>query len=90
MSIVERILGHSTLGKKELKEAPTNSEKWWAAILVGILFALFSSNLMYGITDSFLSGMNLNTFTGNCGGPTIFGLILHTIIFTLIIRILML
>jgi hypothetical protein len=87
-SLSERLLAHSAAGEN-INQVPTNSEKWWAAITLGVLFALFSSGILYSITNSIISSPGINTWSGDCGGPTVFGLLLHTIIFTIVVRILM-
>lgn len=76
-------------------EAPTNStteqissgQKWWAAILLGIIFLIVSSPLAYLGSSSLsvsLGGMPLAN-----GGPNIPGLLLHTAIFILIVRLIL-
>lgn len=93
-SITERLLMYSRLGKNNIEKVPTNGEKWWAAIAVGVLFALMSCTFMYSITNSLFSGLCISTFSGLTEysvsvGPSILGLIIHSVIFTLIIRLLL-
>lgn len=82
MSIADMFLQYSKLGNGH---QPTSSEKWWCSFILGILFALISSSFVYGITNG-IFGM---TWTEGVGGPTIFGLLLHTLVFILIIRLLL-
>jgi hypothetical protein len=67
---------------------PTSGQKWWAAVLLGFLFALISSPAAYYITSKVstsLGGAPLIDGTG----PTFIGLLIHTIIFIIIIRIIL-
>lgn len=62
----------------------SNSEKWWVSIIAGVVFAVVSSPWLYSITNQIFSGA-----LSNGGGPTLQGLLLHTIVFILIIRLFM-
>lgn len=71
-----------------LIQAPTSQQKWWASVLVGFIFfiiasAIFMQPFQY-ISDK-LSGPTL--YQGS--GHTIIGLIVATIIFILIIRLIL-
>lgn len=84
-------LSPSNNGNPDLKsncDQPTSNQKWWAAILLGFLFALVSSPLAYLGTNYFfthLGGAN----TTSCSGSTLFGLFIHTIVFILLIRLIL-
>lgn len=69
---------------KQLPVVATNAQKWWFAIVAGLLFALISSPFVYGITNSFLGK------TTTVGGPTFWGILLHTIVYILLLRLLLL
>ena len=69
---------------KEQQNELSNAQKWWVSIATGLLFALISSPFMYQVTNSIFGK------TTTQGGPTLWGLILHTIVFTLLVRLLML
>lgn len=71
-----------------LLQAPTSAQKWWAALLVGMLFAIVSSCWSYGITNWF-SKRCVGFSTSRPGGPTLVGLLIHTIIFIILIRIIL-
>lgn len=65
----------------------TSGQKWWAAVLLGLIFFILSSPAAYAGTTAFtiwLGGMPTAY-----GGPTIAGLVLHTLIFILVIRLLL-
>ena len=69
----------------------TSKDKWILSIMVGLLFMLISSPYLYKITNSIASYVKLSTIEGgnsSPGMPNIPGLILHTIIFTIIVRLL--
>jgi hypothetical protein len=68
--------------------SPTSGQKWWAAIFLGFIFALVSSPAAYcassTITTS-LGGMKLV----NGQGANLGGLMVHTFVFIIIIRIIL-
>lgn len=67
---------------------PTSQQKWWASILFGFLFAIISSPVAYFCTDKIAEAIDTSrTIQGK--GASIFGLLLHTIIFILIVRIIL-
>lgn len=85
-------VGSGTLEDKPNCTVPTSGQKWWAAIILGVLFALLSSPPAYAITSKIsttLGGMPLYTFTDTYPGQTILALFIHTLIFILIVRILL-
>lgn len=61
----------------------TNSQKWWISVAVGLLAALIFSPFVFGVTNSIFG------HTYNCGGATPWGIILHTIVFILLLRLIM-
>jgi len=87
-TLAERLLSFGRFGKEKMDTVPSNSEKWWVAILLAIIFGVLSSAFMYGITNNF--GMKFGYPTWGADGPTIIGLVLHMIVFALVIRFLLL
>lgn len=79
----------SGLGVKKINSGDiklvTNAEKWWFSLLIGIIYFIFASPALFGITNGITNALCLPS-TCNCGGATIFGLFLHTIIVVLIVR----
>ena len=66
----------------------TPTQKWWIAFLVGVLFAIISSNFLYGVTDEISRSLGLpEMYCG--GGATGYGLLVHTLIFIVVVRILL-
>lgn len=87
-TLMERLMAHSKFGKANVEKPPTNSEKWWAALVLGLLFALLSCSFLYGVTDTVTKSFGAPTWKDGAG-PTLLGLLLHTIIFILLARILL-
>lgn len=70
--------------EQKMLQPPTSSQKWWASIVLGMLFAILASGSIFQLSNKVCSYANISTYKGE--GPTILGLLLHTIIFTLIVR----
>ena len=70
--------------KKQCDCKLTNYEKWLYTLYTTIIFILVSNPLTYKFVNSIVG--NISTKKG-C--PTLFGFIIHTIVFTLILRLVM-
>jgi hypothetical protein len=84
--------GSGNLEDKPICTAPTSGQKWWAAIVLGLVFAIVSSPPAYAVTSAIttaVGAMPLYTFTDTYPGQTILALIIHTIIFIIIVRLLL-
>lgn len=69
----------------------TNQQKWIGSLVAGLLFLILSSNFMYNLTNKLLTaigGPKAATVTAG-GMPTTLGLILHTIVFILLLRLIL-
>jgi hypothetical protein len=78
--------GNGSLVGKDIITSPTSGQKWWAAIILGIVFALISSPVAYSITSQVTESLSgVSSMHGK--GPNLMGLIIHTIIFVIIVRI---
>ncbi len=66
----------------------TSQDKWIVAIIVGLLFLLIASPFFYNAINSLTSSFGLVIVDAD-GCANIGGLLLHSIIFVLIIRLLM-
>lgn len=76
------------MGTETCMKPYTNRDKWIVAVLFGILFFILASPYMFKLTNSLVSTVGL--YTTNVGGlPSLFGLIVHMIIFILMVRLLM-
>jgi len=54
----------------------------WASVLLTILYFILSSGVIYWITNRVTTTMFLpSTFNFSKGGPTLFGLLIHSLIF---------
>ena len=65
----------------------TNSQKWAASLIAGIVFFIIASPLLYAGTTALFG--NTGLYTSGSEGATLFGLVLHTVIFILIIRLIL-
>lgn len=74
--------------KRDDKKNLTNAQKWWLALFLAILFVIISSPALYGITDG-ISRVICLPPTSRDQGPTLWGLLIHFIIFLLVIRLLL-
>jgi hypothetical protein len=74
------------VGPETTVQAPTSAQKWWTSVLLGMLFAIVSSSFCYGITN-WATNKCGGISTSKSGGPTLVGLLIHTVIFILLVRI---
>ena len=90
--------GNGNLESKPYCTQPTSGQKWWAAVLLGFVFALVSSPAAYSITSAITTstlGLSLIDNTTNIQGvqrfylPNFIGLLIHTLIFIVIVRIIL-
>lgn len=68
-------------------DALTEGKKWMVIVAVALMFFLVSSPFMYNITQKIAAKLNLNL--GKDGCPNYTGVIVHTIVFIIILRLLM-
>jgi len=66
----------------------TSKDKWMVSVVGGLLFILVSSPYLYDATNALTSSLKLDVTISN-GCPNLKGLILHTVIFVIIVRLLM-
>lgn len=67
----------------------TNIQKWQISIFAGILFLIIAAPFTFKLVNALTSKLHLTICDGN-GRPNTYGLILHTIVFILAIRLSML
>jgi hypothetical protein len=65
---------------------PTSGQKWWAAILLGLIFFILSSRVAYGLTNSLTSKIGVPHMRD---GPPFIDLLIHTVLFILIVRLIL-
>jgi hypothetical protein len=85
--IVFTILLRVLMNRKS-SASTSSKDKWIVAMIGGMLFMLISSPFLYGAIDSLTSFVGVSTATSS-GCPNLGGLVLHTAIFILIVRLLM-
>jgi hypothetical protein len=66
----------------------TESQKWLKCFLYALVFLLISSPFVYKITGSLTHSLGFTTSNNGC--PNIYGLLLHTLVFLLLARCVML
>ena len=81
-------VGNGNLASKPYCIQPTNGQKWWAAVLLGFLFALISSPAAYYVTSKITTSLGGITLMDG-SGPNFVGLSIHTMIFIIIVRIIL-
>jgi len=80
--------GNGNPSSKPFCTQPTSSQKWWAAVVLGFIFALISSPAAYYVSSTITTSLGgISTIDGT--GPNFVGLVIHTIIFILIVRIIL-
>lgn len=67
----------------------TNSMKWWLAIFLGFLFFLIAYGGTYNFTNYAWTCAGLPSYLCGPGCPTVWGVVVHAIIFILIIRLIL-
>ncbi len=68
-------------------------DKWIIASVIAIVFFILALPFTYRLTNRVTSYIKFNTFTLNTanayGSPTVTGVLIHTIIFVIVVRLLM-
>jgi len=67
----------------------TNGMKWWLAILVGILFFLLAFGGTYNFTNAIWTSLGGPSYLKAPGCPNGWGVLVHTILFILLIRLIL-
>ena len=68
--------------------SPTSAEKWWVAIVLGLVFGLVGSPLAYYLTSSLFMSMGGMSMV-NGAGANFVGLLVHTIIYICVVRLIL-
>ena len=74
--------------KKLFSTQLTNSQKWIFSFVASLVFFVVASPVLYGFTNTLTTGIGLCR-TYNPGGANIFGLLIHTVVYMLLIRLLL-
>lgn len=65
----------------------TSRDKWVISIISGLLFLLIASPFLFGVVNEITSKFGIPVITNGC--PNMAGLVIHSIVFILIVRLLM-
>ena len=68
---------------------PTNAEKWKYTLLTTIIFIIVIHPMTYKLVQKLLGNILGKIADTNTGCPTMFGIFIHTIVFTLLLRYIM-
>ncbi len=66
----------------------TNFDRWLIAVIIAIIFFILALPFVFGLTNKATKLMGFTTVTAE-GTPNLVGVIIHTIIFLILIRLLM-
>jgi hypothetical protein len=93
MDTVHSLLAYSTLSvtshdnssqvNDDRIQAPTSAQKWWASVILGMLFFIVSSSFMFGITSSVFG------VAGTAHHTSVVQHLVHAVIFILLVRIIL-
>ena len=64
-----------------------SGKKWYLSLVAGLLFLIIAAPFTFRLTDSLFGLFGLHVVEDGC--PTIAGLLIHTVVFILITRLLM-
>lgn len=80
--------GNGSPVNKQTSTQPTSGQKWWAAVILGFVFALVSSPTAYHVSSQVsVAAGGSALIEGN--GPYLSGLLVQTIIFIIIVRLIL-
>lgn len=63
-----------------------NQQKWILSLIAGLLFTLVSLPITYGITNQ-ISNVLANYDLFIAGGPSMIGMLIHAVVFSLLFRL---
>lgn len=76
--------------KDSMQQSPTEAQKWWASILIGLIFfILASSAFLQSLNWISINVSGPRMWRSESGGSTFWGLFVSTVIFIMIIRYLL-
>ncbi len=77
------------LAKKPVVPTVTNSAKWWLALAIGFFFFVFAFGGAYSLTNALWTRVGGPSFLVAPGCPNTIGVLTHTILFVLFIRLIL-
>lgn len=75
------------MATEENKKSLTELQKWTISFWSALLFLVIASPFMFRLTSIPLSFLNLTTQQNGC--PNITGLVIHSIVFAVLVRLMM-
>ena len=75
-------------GKDEKKEHVTGAQKWKYTLITTVIFLIVVHPMTYKLVNSLVGGL-LFKVASNSGCPTMAGLLLHAVVFTIALRYVM-
>jgi len=69
-------------------DQPTSESKWLISLMSGIIFILIASPFMFNLTQQLIANPLGQRFVVG-GTPTVLGLAVHGLVYTLIVRLMM-
>jgi len=90
MSFSETSRGILSYSRFSNGEPPSGATKWWAALIIGILFFILASPLVVGWVNFVIDGVfGTKNFFASPGGLNLWGLFFMSLAFALVVRLLM-
>lgn len=68
---------------------PTNLEKWKYTLITTFIFLVISNPVTYVFVNATVGRLLRRKISSSTGCPTIFGMIVHAVVFTIILRAIM-
>lgn len=65
----------------------TETQKWMISFWAALVFVIIASPFMFNLVDKIAQPIGMKVANNGC--PTIFGLLLHAVVFAVIIRLMM-
>jgi len=69
--------------------APTSEGKWLISLMSGLIFIVIASPYVFGLTQKVIANPLGLKFVESSGVPSTFGLVVHGLVYTLIVRLMM-
>lgn len=74
---------------KSCTSKPNNMDKWRYTLITTVLFLIVVNPMTYKLTNKLFSKLLGPIANGSSGCPSMVGILLHAVVFTLLLRILM-
>ena len=74
---------------KTCSSKPNNMDKWRYTLITTVLFLIIVNPMTYKLTNQLFSKFLGSIANGSSGCPSMVGILLHAVVFTLLLRVLM-